>query len=82
MKKKEKLGTLDRVLIFCAICLIIFTAIMITLFCLYQSIPDTLVMAFFGAFGVETINCVAIHKCKQKKANTDELEYVGDNENE
>ena len=78
--KKKKLGTLDRVLIFCAICLLTFTVIMITLFCMYQTIPDTLVVAFFGAFGVETINCVMIHKNKQKKANNEEIE--GDYEDE
>lgn len=80
--KKKKLGTLDRVLIFCAFCLLIFSIVMIVLFCIYQNIPDTLVVAFFGAFGIETINCVMVYKNKQNKANNCDTENIGENEDE
>lgn len=71
MKSKKKLNTIDKVLIFCASLLILFTIAMIIIFCIYQSIPDTLVGCFFGAFGVETVNCVMLYKSKRKKADTD-----------
>ncbi len=72
-KKKKKLCTLDKVLIFCACCLILFTIVQIVLFVATGQEMSTLIMAFFGAFGIETINCVMVYKDKQKRANTKEL---------
>ncbi len=69
MKKKSKLNTIDKVLIFCTAVLLIFTIVMIVIFCIYQSIPDTLVGAVFSAFGVETINTVMIYKDKKKRSS-------------
>lgn len=66
----KKLNTIDKVLIFCTTLLLIFTITMIVIFCIYQSVPDTLVVAFFGAFSVETINTVMLYK--QKRRNKDE----------
>lgn len=65
--KKPKLNTIDKVLIFCTVLLLIFTITMIVLFCIFQSVPDTLIGAFFGAFGIETINTVMIYKDKKRR---------------
>lgn len=65
MKKFEI--TTDKALIFSAIMLIIFTIVMVTVFCLYQSVPDSLIVAFFGAFGLEGGYCAFIQKCKKDK---------------
>ena len=69
MKKKPKLNTIDKILIFCTILLLIFTITMIIIFCIYQSVPDTLIGAFFGAFSIETINTVMLYKQKRRNNN-------------
>lgn len=74
MNMKKKLNTIDRILIFCTAVLLIFTIVMVVIFCIYQSIPDTLVGAVFGAFGVETINTVMIYKDKKKRSKNNETE--------
>ena len=56
-KKRKKRSTLDRVLLFCAISILVFTIIMIILFCIYQSVPDTLIVSFFGVFTGEGCIC-------------------------
>lgn len=55
--KKRKHSTLDKVLLFCAASILIFTLIMIVLFCIYQSVPDTLIVSFFGVFTGEGCIC-------------------------
>ena len=74
MKRKKKLNTLDKILILCGSLLIAFTICMIVIFCIFQTVPDALICAFFGAFGVETVNCVMIYKQKRKGANNDDTE--------
>ena len=56
-KKRKKVSTLDRVLLFCAISILVFTIIMIVLFCIYQSVPDTLIVSFFTVFTGEGCIC-------------------------
>ena len=56
-KERKKISTLDRVLLFCAISLLVFTIVMIVLFCIYQSVPDTLIVSFFGVFTGEGCIC-------------------------
>ena len=56
-KKRKKISTLDRVLLFCAISLLVFTIVMIILFCIFQSVPDTLIVSFFGVFTGEGCIC-------------------------
>lgn len=63
----KKLNTIDKVLIFCTTLLLIFTITMIVIFCIYQSVPDTLITMFFGAFSIETINTLMIYKEKKKQ---------------
>ena len=66
---KKKLNTIDKVLIFCTTILLIFTIVMVVIFCIYQSVPDTLVVAFFGAFSIETVNTVMLYKQKKRSKN-------------
>ena len=66
MKKKKLDITTDIALVFSAVMLILFTITMIVIFCLYQSVPDSLIVAFFGAFGLEGGYCAFIHKTKKE----------------
>ena len=51
-KKKFDLTT-DAALIFSAIMILVFTIVMVVIFFMYQSVPDSLIVAFFGCFGLE-----------------------------
>jgi hypothetical protein len=64
MKRKIDLTT-DKALLFSAIMLILFTITMIVIFCNVGEVPDSLVVAFFGAFGLEGGYCAFIHKIKK-----------------
>ena len=66
-KRKKKPNDIDKILIFCAISIISFTITMIVLFCIYQSVPDTLITAFFGLFTAEGCICWRIWNKKQNK---------------
>ena len=52
-KLERQLGTMDRILVFLAVFLIIFTGCMITVFCVCQAVPDTLIVSVFSAAGLE-----------------------------
>jgi ABC-type phosphate transport system permease subunit len=67
-KRRKKLSTLDRVLLFCAISILVFTIAMIVLFCFFQSVPDTLIVSFFGVFTGEGCICWRIW-AKKKNIN-------------
>lgn len=69
--KKPKLNTIDKILIFCTAVLLIFTIVMVVIFCIYQSVPDTLIGAFFGAFSIETVNTVMLYKQKKRSNNNE-----------
>lgn len=58
--------TTRKALLFSATMIIIFTIIMIIIFCIYQSVPDVLIGAFFGAFSLEGGYCAFIHKLKKE----------------
>lgn len=59
--------TLDKILIILGIFIGLFIVTMIVLFCIYQSIPDTLVVAVLGSGTSEAIlTCVIT--CIKKKA--------------
>lgn len=70
---KKKLNTIDKILIFCTTILLVFTVVMIVLFCIYQSVPDTLIGAVFTSFGIETINTVILYKEKNKRRTNNDL---------
>lgn len=55
---------LDKVLITVAVFDAIFVITMIILFCLFQSVPDTLILAVFGATFGECGCCAFIFKHK------------------
>ncbi len=65
MKKPRFDLTTDKALIFSAIMILIFTVTMIVIFFMYQSVPDTLIVSFFGCFGLEGGYCAFIHKVKK-----------------
>lgn len=65
--------TTDKALLFSATSIIIFTVIMIIIFCIYQSVPDALIIAFFGAFSLEGGYCAFIHKIKKEKKEEEEV---------
>lgn len=67
-RQKNKLDlSLNQVLIFSAIMIIIFTTIMIIAFWQFKEVPDSLIVAFFGAFGLEGGYCAFIHKLKKER---------------
>lgn len=59
--------TINQALVFSAAMVIIFTIIMIYCFWKFQLVPDSLVIAFFGAFGLEGGYCAFIHKLKKER---------------
>ena len=66
-KKKKKNDGLNKALAFCVVIAILFTITMIVLFCLYQSTPDVLIGAVFGALFGELGCCTMIYRVKYKK---------------
>lgn len=66
MKKPRFDLTTDKALIFSAIMILIFTVTMIVIFFIFQSVPDTLIVSFFGCFGLEGGYCAFIHKVKKE----------------
>lgn len=69
-KSKKRLNTLDKILLFCAISILVFTLVMIVIFCIFQSVPDTLIVSFFGVFTGEGCICWRIW-AKKKKIDID-----------
>ena len=62
------MNTIDKILIGCAIFILLFTITMIVIFCLFQSTPDTLVECVFGLFSGETVITFFIWWIKKKSA--------------
>ncbi len=44
---------MDFVLAVMFVALMIFTVVMVVIFCVFQAVPDTLIQCFFTAFGAE-----------------------------
>ena len=65
-KGHKKLNTLDKILLFCAVSILVFTLVMIVIFCIFQSVPDTLIVSFFGVFTGEGCVCWRIWAKKKK----------------
>lgn len=59
LSKKER-KTLNTVLIVLGVFLLTFIVTMIVIFCIYQTIPDTLVTCVLGAGGIEAVATAAI----------------------
>ena len=69
--------TTDKALVFSATMIIVFTIVMVVLFCKYQTVPDALIVGFFGAFGLEGGYCAFIHKTKKEHKGVEEDDVVG-----
>ena len=61
---RKSLGVMDRILIILGFFLFLFVVTMIVLFALFQSTPDTLIIAVFGFCGFE---CGAMAVIQRKK---------------
>lgn len=64
---KEKKSNLDKTLIFIAVLDTLFVIAMIVIFCLYQAVPDSLIVAVFAATFGECGCCSYIWKQKKIK---------------
>ena len=76
MDSKKKMKTSDIALIFVATTLALFTITMIIVFCAYQHIPDTLVVAVFGVLGTETGALAWIRTSKLKHGYDNNINQI------
>ena len=60
------MSTIDKILILCGITVVVFTITMIVIFCIFQSVPDTLIENFFNLFTGEAVITFAIWWIKKK----------------
>ena len=74
------MNTIDKILLGCAIAVIAFTVAMIVIFCIFQSIPDTLVDNFYNLFTGETIITFLIWWIKKKGQKNEKRSDKQDNE--
>lgn len=58
--------TIDKILITCGIAVIVFTITMVVIFCLFQSVPDTLIDSFYSLFTSEFVISFCIWWIKKK----------------
>jgi len=63
--------TLDKVLIILGIFVAIFIVANLVIFCIFQSVPDTLISCTLGAGGVEVI-MTALIQIRKKKENDED----------
>lgn len=68
------MSTIDKILIGCSIVVIAFTIAMIVIFCIFQSIPDTLVDNFYNLFTGEAVITFLIWWIK-KRGQQDEKRH-------
>ena len=74
IRKEAGMNTLDKVLLTIGIADFMFVIAMIVIFCIFQSVPDTLIMAVFGATFGECGCCSYIWKHKQERKIDKEAE--------
>lgn len=88
---KQKLGTMDLILLVIGIFLALFTATMIVIHCITGSTPDTLITCVFGICGVEggvmgwiktSKNKLQKLKLKRKSEDIEEITEILEDENE
>ena len=68
----EKRHTMDIILALMGVAILTFTVTMIVIFCVYQSVPDTLVNCFFACCGSEGGFMAVIMVTKKLKGGNDE----------
>ena len=61
---RRQIGTMDKILVFMGVFLLLFVVTMIVLFTIFQSVPDTLIVSVFGACGFECGAMAAIQNRK------------------
>ena len=66
------MNTIDKILIGCAVFLGLFTLTMIILYCVFQSVPDTLIECVFQLFTGEAVITFAIWWIKKKQTTRKE----------
>jgi len=66
--EQASMNTIDKILIACAVAIIVFTVTMVVIFCIYQAVPDTLIECVLNLATSETVITFAIWWIK-KKAN-------------
>ena len=66
------MNTIDKILLACAITLLLFTVTMIVIFCIYQVTPDTLIECVFACCSSEAVITFAIWWIKKKANNRKE----------
>ena len=59
------MNTIDKILLGCAGFLLAFTITIIIIFCIFQTIPDTLVSSVFGLFSCEAFITLVIWAIKR-----------------
>ena len=74
------MNTIDKILIGCSIAVIAFTVAMIVIFCIFQSIPDTLVDNFYNLFTGEAVITFLIWWIKKKGQKNEKRSDKQDNE--
>ena len=74
------MNTIDKILLGCAIAVIAFTVAMIVIFCIFQSIPDTLVDNFYNMFTGEAVITFLIWWIKKKGQKNEKRSDKQDNE--
>jgi hypothetical protein len=88
---KQKLGTMDLILLVIGIFLALFTTAMIVIHCITGSTPDTLITCVFGICGFEggvmgwiktSKNKLQKLKSKRKSEDIEEITEILEDENE
>lgn len=77
---KNKLGTMDLILLIIGVFLALFTTAMIVIHCITGSTPDTLITCVFGICGIEggVMGWIKTSKNKLQKFNEKENEEISE----
>ena len=75
-------NTIDKILLGCATFLTVFVIVMVILFCIFQSTPDTLITCVFSVLGSEAFISFGIWYIKKRYANKYNKEETNDGTDE
>jgi hypothetical protein len=71
------MNTIDKILISCAIAVIVFIVTMIVIFCIYQAVPDTLIECVLNLATSEAVITFAIWWIKKKASSRKDKDNNG-----
>ena len=74
------MNTIDKILISCAIAVIVFTITMIVIFCIFQDVPSSLIDNFYNLFTGEAVITFLIWWIKKKGQKNEKRSDKQDNE--